>query len=198
MVSDHLYRHLSLTRMHLTEDARLAELAASGAVAAFDELFQRHSHHVHALAYHMLRDRDAADDVVQEVFLRVHRGLRGFRGRCSVKGWITRIAVNECVSSLRKARRQQAQQQEARREAAATVGDRGERSAHVEAALHALATLTPATRALIVMRDIVGHSCEEIGEALGCSSSSVGVRLHRARTKLRREFARIVAGRDAT
>ena len=198
MVSDHPYRHLSLTRMHLTEDARLAELAASGTVAAFDELFRRHSYHVHALAYHVLRDRDAADDVVQEVFLRVHRGLQSFRGGCSVKGWITRIAVNECVSSLRKARRRRVQRQEVRREAAASAGGRGKRSAHVEAAIDALATLKPPGRALIVMRDIVGYSYDEIGEALGCSSSSVGVRLHRARTRLRQEFARIIAERDRT
>jgi RNA polymerase sigma-70 factor (ECF subfamily) len=193
VVSDHLDRHLSLTRMRLTEDARLAELAASGTVSAFDELFRRHCHHVHALAYHMLRDGDAADDVVQEVFVRVHRGLRGFRGGCSVKGWIMRIAVNECVSSLRREQRRRAQHSEVRRRAVARRESAARGSPHIEAAVEALSSLKATERALIVMRDIVGYSYEEMGEALRCSSSSIGVRLHRARTKLRREFRAILA-----
>lgn len=193
MVSDRLDRHLSLTGMRLTEDARLAELAASGNLSAFDELFRRHCRHVHALAYHMLRDADAADDVVQEVFMRVHRGLRGFRGGCSVKGWIMRIAVNECVSCLRREQRRRVQSSEMRQQAAAKADRAAHRSPQIDAAIEALSALKATERALVVMRDIVGYSYEEMGEALGCSASSVGVRLHRARARLRRALATILA-----
>jgi RNA polymerase sigma-70 factor (ECF subfamily) len=174
--------------MGLTEEARLVGLARRGVASAFDELFRRHSRRVHDLAYHMLGDRDAADDVVQEVFLRVHRRLGGFRGECSLRGWILRITVNECVSQRRRASRR-------RRRLPETVPPAApcERVAEfAEAARQALETLRPVDRALVILRDIEGHTYEEIAEVLRCSSNSVGVRLHRARKRLRGELGRLL------
>jgi len=179
--------------MGVTEDARLIGLARRGDTSAFDELFRRHSRRVHGLACAMLADRDAADDVVQEVFVRVHRRLGGFRGQCSLRSWILRIAVNECVSQRRRAQRQQRQREELSHVAAAARATREAHGEDAHAAREALQALRPVERALVVMRDVEGYTYEEIGEVLQCSSSSVGVRLHRARTKLRRAFQRIVS-----
>ena len=180
-------RALHLSDMSITEDARLVGLARSGVASAFDELFRRHSRRVHALAYHMLGDRDAADDVVQEVFVRVHRGLSAFRGQCSLRGWILRIAVNECASHRRRVRRCDRQRRELEEAASAAQPPRSSQADRADAVRRALQSLRPVERALVVMRDVEGYSYEEMGEVMGCSSSSIGVRLHRARAKLRRE-----------
>jgi len=173
--------------MRVADDARLVELARSGSSAAFDELFRRHHRAVHAVAYHLLADGDAADDVVQEVFIRVHRSLPSFRGDCAVKAWVMRIAVNSCISHQRKAKYRRAEPIEA--------GDRpvpdDRPTLAQDAAAEALAGLKPVERALVVLRDVQGHTYEEIAQILCCSPNSVGVRLHRARTKLRSQFARI-------
>ena len=184
-------RALHLVAMGVTEDARLIGLARRGDTSAFDELFRRHSRRVHGLACAVLADRDAADDVVQEVSLRVHRRLGGFRGQCSLRGWILRIAVNECASHRRRAQRQQRQWEELRQAAVATQATREGYTADEHLAREALQALRPVERVLVVMRDVEGYTYEEIGEVLQCSSSSVGVRLHRARAKLRRAFERL-------
>jgi len=175
--------------MGLTDEARLVGLARRGIASAFDELFRRHSRRVHDLAYHMLSDRDAADDVVQEVFLRVHRRLDGFRGQCSLRGWILRITVNECLSQRRRARRRRQELPET--VVGAAPSER--RIEYAEAARRALQALRPVDRALVILRDVEGHTYEEIAEVLRCSSNSVGVRLHRARKRLRGELGRLLA-----
>ena len=188
-MTDGYLRALHLSDMSVTEDARLVGLARSGVPSAFDELFRRHSRPVHALAYHMLGDRDAADDVVQEVFVRVHRGLAGFRGKCSLRGWILRIAVNECTSHHRRLRRQERQRSELRE--AALLVERAASGLCTEVLTRALQLLRPVERALVVMRDVQGYTYEEMGEIMGCSARSIGVRLHRARGKLRQACERL-------
>jgi RNA polymerase sigma-70 factor (ECF subfamily) len=176
-----------------TEDARLVGLARRGVASAFDELFRMHSRRVHDLAYSLLGDRDGADDVVQEVFVRVHRRLGSFRGQCSLRGWILRITVNECVSQRRRVQRQNRQRQELQAAAVGLRATRDRRMEYAQAARQALQTLRPVDRALVVMRDVQGYTYEEIGEVLGSSSNSVRVRLHRARKALRRELERLLA-----
>ncbi len=192
MVTDRLGRAIPRRAMSTYDDGQLVELARAGTRAAFDELFRRHGRRVHDFAYHMLSDADGADDVVQEVFLRVHGGLRKFRGQCPVGNWIMRIAVNECISQRRRSRR---------RKAEGPLSDAVEASALVHAQpddgidiRQALARLRPAERALIVMGGVVGMSYAEIGEITGCSASVVGVKLHRARMKLRHELGDTMTG----
>ena len=172
--------------MRIADEARLIGLARSGSGSAFDELFRRHHCAVHGLAYHMLGDSDAADDVVQDVFVRAHGALGTFRGDASVRTWIMRIAVNRCVSYQRRAAYQ-------RRESVAAANPPAARTEdpRTAAAVTALASLKPTERSLIVLKDMRGYTYEEIGEMLGCSADAVGVRLYHARTKLRRECVRL-------
>ena len=194
-VSSHsLNRAMPLTRMAASDDARLVELARAGAARAFDELFRRHSPRVHAFAYHMLADTEAAADVVQEVFLRAHAGLARFRGDGSVRGWLMRIAVNECISHRRRRHRRGRREDELRSEA--QVSGRARRAAETPIR-EALAALKPSQRALVIMRDAQGYSYAEIAQAVGSSPSAVGVRLHRARLKLRAEYEKLQAEQEA-
>ena len=193
MTASTLARAVPPGMMRLAEDTRLVELARSGSGAAFDELFRRHHGAVHAAAYHILGDRDAADDVVQDVFIRVHGALPTFRGEASVRTWVMRIAVNRSISYQRWA---------ARRRSPGLTEAGGTRNARASegadgALREALGSLRPVERALIVLRDVRGHSYEEIGDMLGCSAGSVGVRLHRARTRLRREYSKLTEEAEA-
>jgi DNA-directed RNA polymerase specialized sigma24 family protein len=85
-------------------DEALVSRFQQGDASAFDELARRHRRAVYRLAYRLLGTHDEADDVSQEVFLRVYRGLRRFRGESSFRTWIVRIVLN-LTRSARRARR---------------------------------------------------------------------------------------------
>jgi RNA polymerase sigma-70 factor (ECF subfamily) len=173
--------------MRVADDAELVQRARSGDGAAFDELFGRHHRTVHAVAYQILGDRDSADDAVQETFIRVHRGLGSFRMGRAVKPWLMRVAVNTCLSYRRRAHQRPTQSFEV----AERLGSTGVHTDGLGAVREALNRLKPRERAIIVLRHVCGHSYEEIAQILGSSARAVGVRLHRARTKLRGELAQV-------
>ena len=104
-----------------------------------------------------------------------------------------RITANECISHQRRADRRRRQGAEPPPDTASC-----ERALeYAQAARQALQALRPVDRLLVVLRDVEGHSYEEIGEVLRCSSNSVGVRLHRARKRLRCELERLLPEEDA-
>lgn len=181
-------------------DAMLVARCRAGDRGAFETLFERHHARVFRLTLHILHDREAALDAVQETFIRAHRGLEHHGGARSFGGWLTRIAANLAVDGLR--RRQRAE--------AIAIGDDGGLVADVvaggpgphEAAEAArlrgalergLARLSPMQRIVIVMKELDGLSCEEIAAALRCSVGTVMSRLYYARVKMQRHLARWAA-----
>ena len=83
------------------EDAEFLTGMHENSEGAFAWLFSRYQAPVYNLVYQLLRDPSDAPDTVQQVFLKVFRGLRGFKGDCSLKTWIYRIAVNEASNQRR-------------------------------------------------------------------------------------------------
>ncbi|HEX4169149.1 MAG TPA: RNA polymerase sigma factor [Bryobacteraceae bacterium] len=86
-------------------DAELAEQCKRGNVRAFESLYKLHSARMKSLAFQLLGSRADAEDTVQEAFLKVYRGARGFEGNSSLSTWIYRILLNCCYDALRKRQR---------------------------------------------------------------------------------------------
>lgn len=132
---------------------------------------------VYGLALRTLRRRDAAEDVVQDTFLQVHRGAAGFRGESRVGSWIYAIALNACRMRLRGERRAPLPLERAEDLAAPETPDPS------GALDRALATLDAPTRELLLL-SAHGHSYDDIAGLLGLGADQVRGRLYRARRVL--------------
>lgn len=183
-----------------SESAMLEALQA-GSEEAYEALVARFQQPVYNLVHRLLEDPSEAADVVQEVFLKVFRSVRGFRGQSSLKTWIYRIAVNEAHNHRRwfgrHRRREVCIEEEADSPPSLgrTLADAGrspfdyvfdrEKQALIETAL---AQINPVFRSAVVLRDISELSYEEIAEVLDVSLGTVKSRILRGREALRREL----------
>ncbi|HZA27642.1 MAG TPA: sigma-70 family RNA polymerase sigma factor [Actinomycetota bacterium] len=164
----------------------LLEACRRGDAGAFEELVERTQRHVYTLAYRLVGDRHEAEDVAQEAYLRVFRSLRGFRQEARFETWLYRIVTNAAFTHLRRRGRFGVLLAEGQEQAVEEPEVRP-----VEAALdrdevkRALQGLTPGPRAVVVLKDVYGLSCQEIADEMGLSESAVKVRLHRARKRLK-------------
>ena len=165
-----------------------------GDPAAFETLVVVHQHRVFAVALRMLGNRADAEDAAQEVFLRVHRALPGFRGDAKLSTWLYAIAARLCLSRLGEAHRRLVR---ADGEALARVPDaEADPARHLEedereAALRrAITELSDDRRMVVVLRDLEGLPYEEIAQILGLELGTVRSRLHRARLDLKGKLER--------
>ena len=174
-------------------DALLLQGLARGEEAAFEMLFLRHYPRVYGVAFRFLGDRDEAEDVAQEVFLKLH-GQRFPAGEQQLGGWLYRVTVNLCLNRARGNGRRQL------REVAATVEARvrGEGGAADPAAeairreqraqvRRALADLPERSRVILLLRQ-AGLSYAEIAETVGVAPGSVGTLLARAEERFRERY----------
>lgn len=162
-----------------------------GELNAFEEIYQRYSHRLYNVAYRMTGNATDADDLLQEIFLLVHRRLDTFRGEAALGTWLHRLAVNCCLDHLRSRQGRQGKvtgfledQEEPEPPAAAswrpdTVLDRMELE-------RAIAKLPARYRAAFVLYDIEGHEHHEVGEMLGIAVGTSKSLVHKARMRLRR------------
>jgi RNA polymerase sigma-70 factor (ECF subfamily) len=165
---------------------------------AFRSLVVRYQRKVYAVALGIVKDADMAWDVSQDVFVRVHRGLDGFKGESSFFTWLFRIATHVSIDSVRKERL--AQRDEVDQVTEADLEDAGEgilatglgndpRETLLRHELagkmeDALATLPEKHRTILVLREIEGLSYEELAERLGIHKGTVMSRLFHARRKM--------------
>ncbi len=163
-------------------DERLVEAARRGDHAAFSTLLRRHDDQMRALAWSVLRDRTAMDDVLQDAYLKAYRNLDRFRGDARFSTWLHRIVYRSCLDHIRRRREVVGLADDAEPTAPGrTQGDVDERLAIEQA----LAGLDPETAAALVLVDRDGHSYEEAGHVLGIPAGTVASRLHRGRRALR-------------
>jgi RNA polymerase sigma-70 factor, ECF subfamily len=187
------------------QEAALVVRCASGDESACAELVSEHQRMVVQLAMNLLGDHDEALDLSQEVFFRVFRTIRRFRGQSSLRTWIYRIAVNQARNRHRFWRRRHRGEQVSLDEHVAAHGefvcgaawmpDRVFAQKELADRLRvALARLPFDQRTAIVLREIDGLSYEEIAFSLGIAVGTVKSRLTRARRMLRLELrdARVV------
>lgn len=163
--------------------------------AAFAKLYERHKDSAYGLIFHIVRDRQRAEDALQDAFLNVWRHAGGLRDHANARGWILRVAANEAlrtVKSGRHARRDLALAAE-RHEAPPEAGA-GREGAPVDpelaAALNAqLEKLEPEQRNLIALYYAGGLSQREIGEALDITQQAISRKMTAALEALRRGLA---------
>lgn len=184
------------------EDAWLVEGLRTGNERAYEVLITEYQQPVYNLVLRLLNDPADANDVVQEVFLKVFRKIGAFRGESSLKTWIYRVAVNEAYNYQRWFSRHRKQEVELESDEPSgldhyhRLSDPG-RSPFDSVADHeqhaliedALGRLNPSFRAAVVLRDIEELSYEEISEILQIALGTVKSRILRGREALRKELA---------
>lgn len=182
----------------LTDEDVVARVVA-GERALFEVLLRRHNQRVYRTVRAILGrdDDDAIEDVMQDVYVRAFGHLAQFEGRSRFSTWLVRIAVNEALGRRRRGGvvvplpsrdgTDAMDHFESRREGPEDAAARGELRATLRAATDALPA---ALRVVFVLRDVEGLPTAEVAEALELTEVAVKVRLHRARSTLRREVDR--------
>jgi RNA polymerase sigma-70 factor (ECF subfamily) len=187
-----------------TQQARLIQSIKNGDRDAFDRLFDLYSKRTFQIAYKLLRDRDEAEDAVQEVFLTVIQKAHTFRGNSQFSTWLHRLTVNSALCRLRRQKRRREvsyedflpQFREDGHHQVRPVVDwsheveERSRNGELQQILRkALDQLKPVDKAVVVLSDIEGFSDREIAKSVGLTKSAVKTRLHRARLFLRGHLA---------
>ena len=176
-------------------DQRLVDAAKHGDLPSFNALVVLHERPVYALCLRMLRDQMAAEDAVQDSFIKAWTSISTFRGDF-FRPWLLRIASNRCLDVLRAKGRRRTNSLDAMPfeiepewsshanavEHPEQHAVRRELSAHIERALEAL---PDDQRLVVILSDIEGRSYDEIAEITGSATGTVKSRLSRARAKLR-------------
>jgi RNA polymerase sigma-70 factor (ECF subfamily) len=179
------------------DELALVEAAKKGDISAFEELVRRYDRNVFRIAQHITQNREDAEDVVQDAFLKAYGNLSQFQGQSKFYTWLVRIAVNEALMKLRRRRpeRTVSLDQDVETDEDTIPREVADWSPNPEqqynqAELRELLQKTiqglPAGfRTVFVLRDVEGLSTEETAEALGLSIPAVKSRLLRARLQLR-------------
>ena len=185
-------------------DDELVVRIRSGDREAFSQLVTRYQRRVQRLALSFVRNEHDAQEVVQDAFLRVHLGLRGFRGESSFYTWLYRIVVNLAVDANRRPFRQgvsweaiaervdDSRSFELPRFIDSDPHEAMSRMELDQRLTAALTHLAPCHRAVIVMREVDGMSYREIAEKLHISKGTVMSRLFHARRRLQRTLANVI------
>lgn len=194
-----------------TAERGLVARCRSGDPQAFARLVALHEGMVFNLSARLLGDPEEAKDVAQDVFLHVYRKLGQFQGRSALKTWIYRITVNHCHNrrrwwQSRRRERHEPLDEVATGPEAGRLADRSPRGnpyaetrrrERAQRLQEALLRLSFDHRAVLVLREIEGQSCEAVAEALGVAPGTVKSRLSRAREALRRQLADVL-GEDGS
>ncbi|CAN5702613.1 sigma-70 family RNA polymerase sigma factor [soil metagenome] len=159
-------------------DPRTLERARHGELPAFEQLVREYQADVYRFAWHLTRDRDLAEDVTQDAFLRAFRFIDGFRGDRKFGSWLFSITRNCAMDALR--RRRFPLLHELDREVEGSVGDA---SVHAELEV-ALGSISGEHRETFLLVEVFGLSYQEASDVLGIAVGTVKSRMFRARKAL--------------
>jgi len=184
------------------DEAVLLAQAREGDTQAFSELVRRYESKIFRLAQHITQNREDAEDVLQETFLKAYQHLDQFQGNSKFYTWVVRIAVNQALMKLRRRKTDKSVSLDETidtgedtivREIAAWDENPEQRFSREEMGQileSAIEGLEPPYRSVFALRDIEGLSTEETADALGLSVPAVKSRLLRARLQLRERLTR--------
>jgi RNA polymerase sigma-70 factor (ECF subfamily) len=196
--------------MRNPQTERLLQRLQNGEDRAMFDLADTYGPKIHQLAFRYLRNKEDAEEVVQDVLYKVYRNVGEFRGDAALSSWIYRITFNAAMSRLRSASYQRAQ--DAQRSlasggdgnAAATVPEPADwshiadeellRSQLRRRVFRAVLALPVIYRAPVVLRDIQGMSTEEASAMLRVKDQTLKSRLHRGRLMLRKQLTDFAGG----
>ena len=188
--------------IEIDDEAAIVARARLGDAKAFSELLRRYEGKIFRLAQHITQNREDAEDVLQEAFLKAYEHLDQFQGQSKFYTWIVRIAVNQALMKLRKRKSDRSVsldetidtgEDTVAREIAAWDENPEQRYSREELnqiLSSAVDDLAPIYRAVLVLREVDEQSTEETAEALNLSVPAVKSRLLRARLQLRDKLTR--------
>ena len=187
-------------------DQEVVLLARGGREAAYRELVRRYERPVFALLFRMVRDRELAEDLAQETFVKALNAIDSYRPEFKFSSWIFKIANNAAIDHLRRreldtlsldgsphpetpqAMQATALQIGARQETPLDTVEAKELGTAIEAAI---GSLRPEYRSCILLRHVEGRAYEEIAEILNLPLGTVKTYIHRARNELRQSLAHL-------
>jgi RNA polymerase sigma-70 factor (ECF subfamily) len=175
-------------------DGRIIEACQQGDRSAFQLLFETYKDKVFSIAVYSSGDRTVAEDVTQQIFLKLFTAIRQFRGDSEFTTWLYRLVVNACHDEQRRRRRwlplgetlsasnpcekKPQEKQYARLEVAAAVQA-------------AIGELKPRFRLPILLKYVEGLSYDEIASVMGCSKGTVASRLNRGHSQLAKRLSHL-------
>ena len=165
----------------------------------FNEVYATHARMVYNLCLNQLRNKDEASEATQDVFVKVHEKLPGFKGDSSLRTWIHRIAINTCLDRIKAAKRKKRSffgislSSEERTVEVAVFdhpGVRLEERETMERLFADIDALPENQRTALLLKGTEGLSMEEVAEVMGLSAKAVESLLSRARANLKGRMAR--------
>ncbi|GAC1656968.1 MAG: RNA polymerase sigma factor [Acidobacteriaceae bacterium] len=184
------------------EELELVTAARNGDVDAFSKLVSKYDRNVFRIANHITQNREDAEDVVQDAFLKAYKNLDRFQGNSKFYTWLVRIAVNEALMRLRKRRNAKtvSMDEDVETDEGSMPREIADWTPNPEqqygtSELNEILTktingLSPGFKTVFLLRDVEGLSTEETADALGLSIPAVKSRLLRARLQLRERLNR--------
>jgi RNA polymerase sigma-70 factor (ECF subfamily) len=198
--------------MQTVQERQLIARLQAGDDTAVQELADRYRSRIFQLAMRYMKNREDAEEVTQDVLLKVYRKVNAFRGDAQLSSWIYRITFNTAMSRLRSTRLARAAEQERDRALAAREDDDRPKPARQpadwsrmpdesvlraqlrEAVAEAIEELPEIYRAPVVLRDIQGLTTEEASSRLKLKDQTLKSRLHRGRVMLREKLRAFTSG----
>jgi RNA polymerase sigma-70 factor (ECF subfamily) len=174
------------------EDTRLAEACRSGSMEAYETLYQKQSARMKSIAMNLLGNAHDAEDAVQDTFLKIHRGIRYFKGQSAFSTWTYRILMNSCYDlRRRRVRRQETPEQDLIAEDETFDSPAPMNNHPLRLALEkCVKQLTPHLRSVFLLYEVEGFKHSEIGAILGVSEMASKNALYQAKRRLRDMLAK--------
>jgi len=187
-----------------SEEAALVRRVQARDEMAFREIVERYQAKVFSIIYGILRNHNDAEDIAQQVFAKIYFSIQSFDFRSSLLTWIYKITVNECYDYLRKKRvrklvyesdfsEEDAQRMQNSETASGQAPAVDTQLARKDLVLKLLAKLSNEDRSLL-LKEVEGHSVEELSQMTGMNENTIKVKLFRARQKLLKVAQRLTRG----
>ena len=185
-----------------SEEAALVRRVQARDELAFREIVERYQTKIFSIIYGILRNHNDAEDIAQQVFSKVYFSIGSFDFRSSLLTWIYKITVNECYDYLRKKRvrklvyesdfsEEDARRLEASDPAIDPAPPADRRLAQRDLVGKLLAKISKEDRSLILLKEVEGHSVEELASMTGLNENTIKVKLFRTRQKLLKAAQRL-------
>jgi RNA polymerase sigma-70 factor, ECF subfamily len=189
-----------------TEEAALVRRVQARDEMAFREIVERYQAKIFSIIYGILRNHNDAEDIAQQVFSKIYFSIQNFDFRSSLLTWIYKITVNECYDYLRKKRVRKlvyesdfSEEDVRRMENSDTAVEPSPpvdtRLAQHDLVIKLLDKLSEEDRALLVLKEVEGHSVEELSQMVGMNENTIKVKLFRARQKMIKAAERLQKGK---
>lgn len=173
-------------------DDDLVRRAAAGEYRAFEEIYKLTSGYVYSVAFRVLHAKEDAEEVAQDVFVKLYKNLKGFRFKATLTTWLYRVAVNTAINQYNRVKRKRSREiSDEDILDTRGVGPEAEVNMNKEDNEKKIGSLleklNPDQKACIILRELEGLSYEEISRAMGIKINTVKTRIKRARETLIRQ-----------